>query len=146
MWHGTSDSAVRRLSVPCSGRKRQSQLNWCASSASEGCSEPDPAGEVSLPTCDWPIPTSTGKHSTRPGYRKRSRYQIWWQLIHLDRFLADNHDFAPWIASRSFRSGKAWPCASSPRFGLRSLSGCWVIRVTLRTTMIESVRSWLVEG
>lgn len=95
MWHGTSDSAVRRLSVPCSGRKRQSSLNWCASSVSEGCSAPDPAGGVPLPTRDWPMPTPMGKHPTRPGYRKRSCYQIWWPLSRLDSSLAGNHEFLP---------------------------------------------------
>ena len=77
MRHGISGDAVRRLSVPCSSRRRRSSLNRCAGSTSEGCSAPDPVGGVPPPTRDRPIPTSVGRSQQRLGCRKQGHDQIW---------------------------------------------------------------------
>ena len=87
MRHGTSDSAVRCLSAPCSSRRRLSSPNWCANSVNEGCIAPDPVGRVPPPTRDCRTPTSVEESQSRPGCQVRQQHQIWCLLCQLDSAL-----------------------------------------------------------
>ena len=61
-----------------------SSPNWCASSASAGCSAPDPVGGVPPPPRDCTTHTSVRKRAARPGYQVRPKRHIWCLLRQLD--------------------------------------------------------------